>query len=197
MTGIIILAAGTSSRLGKPKQTLHYKDQSLLKHTIKAAVDSTVGPVIVVIGANEKEISEHLENEPITVVSNKSFEEGIASSIRAGLTHLLDSNKDCEAAVLMVCDQPYVDGSLLNNLAEAKQRTNKPIVASAYKDTLGVPALFDKSLFPELLSLDGEEGGKKVILKHLNQVASIPFPAGDIDIDTAADYDALIAPKRK
>lgn len=197
MTAIIILAAGSSSRLGRPKQTLHYKDQSLLKHTIKAAVDSAIGPVIVVIGANEQEISAHVENESVTIVSNKNFTEGIASSIKAGVTHVLDHYKNIENIILMVCDQPYVEGNLLKHLVETKHTANKPIAACSYMDTIGVPALFDKRYFPELLSLQGEEGGKKILFKHKDSIASIPFPAGDIDIDTPADYEALINQNKK
>ncbi|MCW3107898.1 MAG: nucleotidyltransferase family protein, partial [Segetibacter sp.] len=133
----------------------------------------------------------------IIIVGNKGFKDGIASSIKAGLTCILDANNDCEDVILMVCDQPYVDGSLLKKLLETKHTTNKPMVACAYKNTVGVPALFDKRFFPELLSLQAEEGGKKVLLKHLDLVASIPFPVGDIDIDTAADYEALISENKK
>ncbi|MGI8636549.1 MAG: nucleotidyltransferase family protein, partial [Segetibacter sp.] len=86
MTAIIILAAGQSTRLGRPKQTLRYRDESLLKHSIKAAVDSNIGPVIVVVGSNEKEIHSHIENEPVSIVLNNDFQEGIASSIRAGIS---------------------------------------------------------------------------------------------------------------
>jgi molybdenum cofactor cytidylyltransferase len=195
MTTVIILAAGTSTRLGRAKQTLHYKGHSLLKHTIKAAVDSGVGSVVVVIGANEQEISTNIENEPVAVVFNKSFPEGISSSIKAGVNYVIELNPQCENIILMVCDQPHVDGSLLRKLLDAKLTTNQPIVACSYSDTIGVPALFGKSLFPELLSLKGEEGGKKVLLKHKDSVAAIPFPSGEIDIDTAADYDELIRSK--
>lgn len=197
MTAIIILAAGTSSRLGKPKQTLQYEDQSLLKHAIKAALNAAVGPVIVVIGSNEDEICSHIANEAVTIVSNKHFNEGIASSIKTGITYVEDREPNVENAILMVCDQPYVDGNLLKKLVDTNLTTNKPIVACSYKDTIGVPALFDKSFFPELLSLQGEEGGKKILFENDGSVASIPFPAGDIDIDTAADYEALISKNRK
>jgi molybdenum cofactor cytidylyltransferase len=193
MTSIIILAAGASTRLGRSKQTLQYKGHSLLNHTIKAAVDSGIGSVVVVIGANEQEVCTNIENEPVVVVFNKNFNEGIASSIRTGLSYVIELDQSCENVILMVCDQPHVDGSVLRRLVDTKFSTNKRIVACSYSDTIGVPALFDKELFPELLSLEGEEGGKKVLLKYRDSVATIPFPSGEIDIDTAADYDALIA----
>ena len=191
MTAIVILAAGTSSRLGHPKQLLPFRDQSLLKRAIKAAIDSGIGPVVVVLGSNEKEIHAHIENEPVTIVSNKDYTEGIASSIKAGITHILEEHKDCDNLVLMVCDQPHVNAGLLKTLIDTNQKTGKPIVACSYKNTIGVPALFAKKFFPELLSLMGEEGGKRVLLRHENDIATIAFRNGEIDIDTSADYEAL------
>jgi molybdenum cofactor cytidylyltransferase len=192
MTVIVILAAGESTRLGRPKQTLQYEDQSLLKHTIKAAVDSDIGPVIVVIGSNEKEIHAHIENDPISIVLNNDFHEGIGSSIRTGISHILEVHKDCDNVILMVCDQPYVTAGLLKAMIDTCEKTNKPIVACSYKNTIGVPSLFDKRFFPELLSLTGEEGGKMVLLQHEEDIATVPFPEGEIDIDTMADYEGLI-----
>lgn len=191
MTAIIILAAGSSSRLGRAKQLLGYKNGSLLQHTIQSAVDSAVGPVIVVLGANEKEIHSHIENEPITIVLNQNFTEGIASSIKTGLSYILDVHKDCKNVILMVCDQPFVNHELLKKMVDIKQHTTNLMVACSYKDAVGVPALFDKALFPELLLLTGEEGGKKVLLKHQETVSTIPFPFGEIDIDTSEDYASL------
>ncbi len=191
MTSILILAAGQSIRLGRPKQILPYIDGSLLKHSIKVAVDSNIGPVIVVIGSNEKEIHAHIEREAVSVVLNNAFNEGIASSIRAGISYILEVHKDCDSVILMVCDQPHVNATLLKNLVETRQKTNKLIIACSYKNTIGVPSLFDKFFFPELLSLTGEEGGKKVLLQHKADVATVPFPEGEIDIDTPGDYEAL------
>jgi molybdenum cofactor cytidylyltransferase len=190
MTAIIILAAGASKRLGQPKQTLEYNTKSLLKRSIEAAVGFRAGPVIVVIGANEQAIQAHVQNEGVTIVINKDWEEGIASSIRAGVKSL-NQNPEVENVILMVCDQPFVDTSILNQLLNAKKSTGKPIVACAYKQTVGVPALFDKLLFPELMKLEGEHGGKKVILEHQDLMAPIPFEKGEIDIDAAEDVEAL------
>lgn len=147
MTAIIILAAGGSARLGRAKQTLHYKDKSLLKHAVAAAVNAVIGPVIVVIGANEEEVRAHLENEHFLIVTNKNWKDGMASSIKAGLSYLLKYKEDAENIILMVCDQPYVDENLLKRLIDTKLTTNKPIAACSYKDTVGVPALFNKIFF--------------------------------------------------
>ena len=192
MTGIIILAAGTSSRLGRPKQTLEYNGESLLQHTSRAAVNADLGPVVVVIGAREQEILADIKNELVATVINKDFAEGISSSIKTGLNFLLANHKECEDIILMVCDQPHVDGKLLKNLRQAKIETKQPLIACSYTETIGVPALFDKTFFKDLLSLQGEEGGKKVLFDNFDSIATIPFPNGFIDIDTISDYNALI-----
>jgi molybdenum cofactor cytidylyltransferase len=98
-----------------------------------------------------------------------------------------------EAIILLVCDQPFVDARTINGLIERRQKTKKPIVASAYSRTLGVPALFDRSLFGQLLALDNESGAKSIILSNRKRVAEFPFSKGAIDIDTMADYEKLIA----
>jgi molybdenum cofactor cytidylyltransferase len=192
MNGIIILAAGASSRLGQAKQTLQYKQGSLLKHTIHAAVRSAIGPVVVVIGANEALVRDHIANEDVFLVSNPGYEQGMATSIQAGLNHFMQAHQECENIVLMVCDQPHVSSELLKNLLETKHNSEKPIVACSYKNTVGVPAIFNKSFFVDLLSLQGDEGGKKILVNNLSSVATIPFPAGTIDIDTIADYEGLL-----
>ena len=166
MTGVVILAAGASTRLGRSKQTVPYKDSTLLKHTIKAALDADVGPVIVVTGANEAEIRRDIEQQPVTIVFNNDHLEGIASSIKAGIELLQQQYSNCENIILMVCDQPHVNKDILRSLVELSDSANKAIVASAYKDTIGVPALFHKSFFPDLLSLEGDEGGKKILLQN-------------------------------
>lgn len=190
-TSIIILAAGSSTRLGRPKQILPYKNSSLLKHTIKSAVNAAVGPVIVVTGANAKEISDHIGNDAVAVVFNGEHPEGIASSIRAGVNYVQEHHSVGKRIILMVCDQPYVNESLLKSLIDASSNADKPLAACSYKGTIGVPALFDRRFFPELLSLKGEEGGKKILLNHERLVAVVTFPLGEIDIDSAADVDAL------
>ena len=191
MTSIIILAAGASTRLGRAKQTLPYKDSTLLNHTIEVALNSALGPVLVVVGANQEEILPHIKNEALEIIINVEYAEGIASSIRAGIGFVQEHLKQCNDVILMVCDQPHVDQHLLKSLVNAKAATGKPIAACVYKETMGVPALFDKQFFSHLLSLNGEEGGKKILMQNQVLIATVPFPLGEVDIDTAADAEAL------
>jgi molybdenum cofactor cytidylyltransferase len=192
-TGIIILAAGSSSRLGHPKQLLTYKKTTLLKNTINeiASIANTV--IIVVTGSNRELIENELDSSQIKISHNPDWEFGMSSSISKGLTDLLAIYPDCESCIFTVCDQPYVTQSIFENLITEYQKTGKGIIASSYSETLGTPVLFDKKYFNELIALKGQEGAKKIINKFLDDTVSIPFEKGDIDIDTQEDYDKLIS----
>jgi molybdenum cofactor cytidylyltransferase len=193
MTGIIILAAGASTRLGEPKQNLLYKGKTLLQHAIHEAVDSLADIVIVVLGANADVVEKDI-NEKVFIVYNTRWQEGMASSINAGLNELQEIQPNISDVLLMLCDQPFVDAALLNKLVLQKQSTSKPIIACTYNNTIGPPALFDAIYFPELLSLKGQEGAKKILMKYADDVFVIPFAEGAIDIDTKEDYKKLSEP---
>jgi molybdenum cofactor cytidylyltransferase len=189
--GIVILAAGSSSRLGKPKQLLQYNDRNLLQHTIEAAVYSNANSVIVVLGANEDLISKEIDKMNAHTIENKEWEEGMGSSVRIGLNTLQKISPLAEAVIFMVCDQPYVSSSLLNDLIYTQKETGKPIVTCNYGEAIGPPALFHRSLFNELMQLKGDAGARKIIQQHSDEVATILFTKGKIDIDTKEDYDEL------
>lgn len=193
MTGLVILAAGESSRLGAPKQKLRFNGKSLLQRVTETAVNSVCKPVIVILGAYAEEVQSQLKEQPVLIYHNLQWQEGMASSIRLGIKMLQQTEPGISAVILMVCDQPHVSTILINGLINKKAATEKQIVASFYNNTLGVPVLFDKKMFPELLSLKGEEGAKRLLLKHKESLVSIPFALGSIDIDTAKDYEALIS----
>lgn len=193
MTGLIILAAGESRRLGEPKQSLLYNGKTLLQHAAKTAVGSACRPVIIISGAYAEEIQLQIKEQPVIIYQNTQWQEGIASSIRLGIKMLQQAEPEVSAVILMVCDQPHVSTELINNLISKKAATGKDIVASSYNDTLGVPVLFDKKLFAELLLLKGAEGAKNLLFKYKDALVRVSFPLGNIDIDTAEDYKALIS----
>ena len=193
MTGIIILAAGNSSRLGQPKQLLRYKDDTLLQHIIKEASLVEESVVIVVTGANHELIEKEIDSSKIETVFNRDWELGMSSSISTGLNKALQLFPEIEKCVFSVCDQPFVSHLIFENLITKYHETRKGIVASSYAGTLGTPVLFDKKYFDELLYLKGQEGAKKIINRYLDDTASIPFEKGDIDIDTEEDYNKLIS----
>jgi molybdenum cofactor cytidylyltransferase len=191
-TGLIILAAGSSSRLGSPKQNLIYQGQTLLQRAIQTALTSVCHEkVVVVLGANEGVIRPSISDQLVYITYNPDWQEGMASSIRLGINELLRIEPDINAAILMLCDQPFVDPLLIYQLTEKKADSFSGIIACTYRDTLGVPVLFDVSYFPRLLMLQGKEGAKKLIRDFPNDVATIAFPLGAIDIDTIEDYERL------
>jgi molybdenum cofactor cytidylyltransferase len=190
-TDIVILAAGGSSRLGRPKQLLPWQGKNLLQHAVQTALEITTQPVVVT-GAHADQLAAAVDSSQVQVVFNPEWEQGIASSIRCGLQALLNRTPAPEQVIFMVCDQPFVTSDLLLELIQEQQKSGKAIVASAYAGTLGIPALFEKSMFPQLLDLQGDTGAKKIMQQHPDQTASVDFPQGNIDIDTGAQYEELI-----
>lgn len=186
--GIIILAAGASTRMGKPKQLLPYQGRSLLRHITEVAIASKNQPIIVVLGANAEIIKPEICQLPVQIVENLQWASGMSSSIQAGVNAL---GQNVEAVAIALCDQPFVSVQVINQLVEAYRRSDKAIVACEYADTLGVPALFHHTFFSKLTNLKQGEGAKQIIKKYINQVTSIPFLQGKIDIDTPDDYEQL------
>ena len=189
MTGAIILAGGSSSRLGTPKQNLVYQGQTLLQRAVGTALAAGCKPVLVVLGANADLIRPTIAGLPVNIVYNSDWEEGMASSTRLGIKVLKRTDPGLTSVIFMLCDQPFVNASLLCELVQAKSKNG--IAACAYNDTVGVPALFDAVYFDELLLLKGQEGAKKLLLKYREAVVSLPFPLGSVDIDTVEDYEKL------
>lgn len=190
---IVILAAGASTRMGRPKQILPYGEHSFLRHTAEIAVASGYQPIVVVLGAYAEQTRPELSQLPVQVIENCQWSEGISASIRVGIQALSTMSDPVEAAVLTLCDQPFVSVQVITRLIEAYQTTGQPIVASAYSETLGVPALFRHTFCPKLIDLSSREGAKQVLQKYTQEVVGIPFPEGMIDIDTPKDYEQFRA----
>lgn len=183
MVGAILLAAGGSSRFGQPKQLLNFAAETLVRRAARAA-RACCSPVIVVVGREEKEIAIELDDLAVRILPNDDWEKGIGNSLRRGIEALPPR----EGLVVLTCDQPFVDETVIQELIITHEKTAQPIVASAYAGTLGVPAFFLASFREELCSLPDAKGAKSIIASHPDQVAAIDFPLGAIDIDSAADY---------
>jgi molybdenum cofactor cytidylyltransferase len=189
MTGIIILAAGSSSRLGQPKQNLVFKGKTLLQRAIETAVASVCEPVIVVLGANAEVIEPTIKYYKVNIVYNAGWNEGMSSAIRTGISALIKTDPKIQSAILMLCDQLLMDTYVLNHLIMANNAGG--IAASGYNDTIGPPVLFDVIYFNDLLALKGSDGAKKVIQQYPGKIVNVLFPQGDIDIDTMEDFQKL------
>ena len=192
---IILLAAGSSSRMGQSKQLLEVNGTPLLLHSVKAALESGAKSVNVILGANELAHREVLRNLPVSVISNHYWKSGMGSSIKAGLNYVVRKYSDTEAVIIMVCDQPAITASHLHKLATTHKSTNSPIVASSYSGTVGVPALFSRAFFSNILMLKDDQGAKKIIEQFPEQRANVDFPDGSFDLDTSEDYQRYL--KRK
>lgn len=190
--GIIILAAGNSSRLGQAKQLLQFKNKSLIRNVADEALAANVGNVIVVTGANQEAVSRELADLPVHFAHNPDWQQGMGSSIRTGLTKLLQLDQNTHAVILAVSDQPFVKSESFQNLIETAKIEDKTIVACAYQNTMGTPVLFKNRYFDSLLALKGTEGAKGILNQFENEVSTVSFPKGDIDIDTQEDYNKLL-----
>lgn len=188
---IIILAAGGSSRLGRPKQLLSYRGKTLLQHSIDSAKEAGSRQVIVVLGSGKELIENKINSSGIEIAENSNWESGISSSIKAGINALNNLAPDVDALILMVCDQPFTDSNILKKLLSKQRESGKAIVGCSYENTKGTPALFHSSFFPELLSLTGDSGAKKMFEKYEEVASFVSFQDGGIDIDTSEDYRNL------
>jgi len=193
--GIIILAAGASSRMGRSKQLLEIEGEALLCRCAKIALTVNPNNVVVILGANEKPHREVLEKLPVKLVSNYYWKTGMGSSIKTGLNYLLQSGAELDAVILMVCDQPALTSAHLLRLIQKYAEKQRSIIASAYDNSSGVPALFGRSFFSNLLLLSDDQGAKKIIQQFPRQVETVEFPKGSIDLDTEEDYQNYLNTK--
>lgn len=177
--------------MGSPKQLLLYKGKTLLRHAIDEAVNTNADCVVVVVGANAASYLHEIDMTRVAVVENKEWQNGMASSLIVGLKMLLKKWPQVEGVIFMLCDQPFVSAAVLNNLIKKHTETNKPIVVCNYGETIGPPSFFHPSFFDELMKLKGDEGAKKIIKHHQDEMETILFPQGCIDIDSREDYECL------
>ena len=189
-TGIVLLAAGSSSRLGRPKQLIEFEGKTLLQKAIDEAQQSRADALVVVLGWNPELIQTSVDLEQVEVVINPDWKMGMTSSMQAGLRFLIEKENP-DQVILMLCDQPFVDANMMDRLIIERQRSGKAIVASSYSQTLGVPVLFGRHFFDEIFALKGSEGAKNVIFDHLEDVSTLCFPLGEVDLDTEEDLTQL------
>ncbi|MBU0703130.1 MAG: HAD-IIA family hydrolase [Chloroflexi bacterium] len=188
----IILAAGGSTRLGQPKQLLDWGGRPLLAHVAGVALSAGLDPLIAVLGCRVEEARKALGARPVQTVMNWRWQAGLSSSLRVGLAAL---PPETEAAIFLQCDQPLVTTDLLRVLVSRFEETGRPIVYPEHAGRRGTPVLFARSLFPELAEVSGDEGGRAVIARHPDEVATVEVLDPDVlsDIDTPEDYQRLLA----
>lgn len=191
-TGLIILAAGQSSRMGLPKQLLPIQGKSLLLRIIEEGLKTSCYPVSVVLGAHKEQIVPSLVGVPVNLVDNPRWVSGMASSIQMGLVGSYMIEKNIDSVIIVPSDMPRVNEAVLSSLISTAKSTDRLMVACRYDGILGVPALFKREAFTALLDLKGDQGARKLFADDPSQVAVIDFPAGSIDLDTPEAYQHYI-----
>jgi molybdenum cofactor cytidylyltransferase len=182
----IVLAAGASRRLGQPKQLLMLDGETLLARSVRLAGEAGAAPVLVVVGAQAELIGAAVPPDIATVLMNAEWENGIASSIHAGV-QALDSVAG--GVLILACDQPRLSAEHLRGLIETFDARSEPlIVASAYAGVLGIPAVFPREVFANLLALSGDRGARSLLMQPPCPLIALPFDGGEVDID---EPDAL------
>ena len=187
---ILVLAAGAASRFGAPKQLARLGGEPLLLRAVTRATQVAGHSVSVVLGAHAADIAPLLRNTSATIVVNRRWEEGLASSLRTGVAQLPGST---EALLVMLADQAAVTTHDLKRLVAAWQAQPDYLAAATYEGRTGVPAVFPRHSFPALLELRGDVGARPVLQQMADRCVHVPMPSAAIDVDTPADLERLEA----
>lgn len=190
-TAALILAAGGSRRLGRPKQLEPWGDSTLLGRVVSVAREMPVDEIWVVVGAESERILAETDLGDAGVIENPEWEEGIASSLRVGLDALTRLSR-VERVVIMMGDQPDVSPEVVERLLEEHKRAKRPVSIPKYRYTLGNPVVVDRSLWSRVMSLEGDEGAMRLWRAHPEWVNEVWFPEQPPrDVDTEADVVEL------
>lgn len=188
--GALLLAAGGSKRMGRPKQLLVWEGKTLLRRAAEMLSDSVCDPIVVVLGSERVRSATELEGLRTRTCANPGWETGMSSSIKHGLRELLEIEPTLTAVIITLCDQPEVDASDINDLVDKFRETGAPIVAAQYGAVTGVPALFANRMFGSLFDLKGDKGAREVIRNGAVDVVTLDMEQAAFDIDTPEDAQA-------
>jgi len=191
--GCIILAAGGSTRLGRPKQLVEVNGSTLLERTIQAALGTTdLWPVIVVIGAKAELIRPVLRSYPVLIAENPAWSEGIASSLRVGLNTLDLFSTQIGSTLITLCDLPHISPQVFQTLLATQSERKSDLVAARYQNHPGAPALFGRKHFATLSQLTGDEGARTLFRKiPPGEITTVDLPLLSVDLDTPADFEQI------
>ena len=185
------MAAGSSSRMGEPKQLLQWKEVTLIEDVITKVLQLNTTKTIVVLGANEDKITSKIKSYPIEIIHNIEWKKGLGNSIAFGVRHI-KKNHEVDGVLIVLADQPLIEASYLTTMIVLFEVNKDQIIATQYKNwKLGVPALFDKCYFKELSTIDGDKGAKSILEKYSDSVITTQLATNVFDIDTEEDYKKL------
>ena len=184
--GGLLLAAGASRRFGSPKQLARFEGQSLLRRAAESLVRSSCEPIVVVLGAEIQQSSAEIADLPINIQVNQDWQLGMSSSIKSGLVKLRSIEPGLAAVIITLCDQPRVTAELIELFSDKFRATRDAIIAAEYGATNGVPALFSRAMFVELLNLTGDKGARDLI-RGREDVSTINLEEAQFDIDSPGE----------
>jgi molybdenum cofactor cytidylyltransferase len=188
----ILLAAGTSSRMGSNKMLFELDGESVLRGAARRAIAGGLSPLIVVLGHQRERAEQELAGLPCQVAFNPDFEEGITSSLRTGLAVLEQSEPDIEGAMVMLADMPYVTAEMIAAMIARYRGSRAPLVVSDYEGVHAPPMLYDKGLFEELMAMTETGCGKQVVKRHRHEAEVLAWPAEALsDLDLPEDYERV------
>lgn len=192
MINAVILAAGESKRMGKPKPLLKFNDKTFLEQIISVLKSSDIDTITVVLGAHAETIRQSIDLSETNVVINNNYKKGQLSSLIAALQNIPD---DTEAILLCLVDHPFITKDLINSIVAGFKQTASPIIVPVFNKQRGHPTLFAKSLFHELLNAPEDQGARYVLYSNEDKVTELETtePAARISIDTPADYKSHFA----
>ena len=186
----IILAAGGSKRMGQPKQLLPVGGMPMVRRVTESVCAAGLDQVILVAGANAKAVEGAVAGLPVELVTNKDWAAGLSGSLRLGICAL---RKEIQAALMVLADQPALTPDLLRALTARYLATRAPIVVPYFEGRRGNPVLFARKLFPDLMSVQGDQGGRALFARYQQQMERVEThdPAVLLDIDTRQDYEGI------
>jgi molybdenum cofactor cytidylyltransferase len=189
----IVLAAGSSTRMGRNKLLLEVEGETLVRRVVRAACSAGLDRVVVVLGHEEARVRAQLEGLSCEMVVNPDHARGAGTSVHTGVRHVAS---DAAAVVIVLADMPRVSAAMIAALVDRYRTTRAPVVFSRYGDLQAPPTLYDRALFGELLAIDDDRGGKPVVLRHQAEAEAVVWPESALhDIDSPDDYDRIAKPR--
>lgn len=188
---VVVLAAGGSTRLGRPKQLVEFKGKTLLERTMDEVEELGFQTKILVLGSKNEEIQDKIDSDSFKVAINTDWEQGMASSIKLGLEAAIAEENGLNHVLFLVSDQPFLERTNLIKLVHTQLTERPNATYSQYGRNIGVPAIFAREAFPLLLNLKGDEGAKKLIHLEDFKYCTEVFKKGGFDVDTEADVQQL------